>query len=106
MGKKLKIGEKAIMVNMDFIHKGYLAHNAAQTLFQEIIIERIDEHFHEKELLWVNTCFREEFVFDCLNAAKEFVKKYLKKEILRNKKEVLNISLLINRHEQILLEND
>jgi hypothetical protein len=104
MSDKLKIGKEAILVNMGFIHKGYLGYDKANTLFQIVKIEKISEDTDGE--LWVNRNLRAKYVFKNVEKAKEFVSKYLKQEILKKKKDVLEIGFLINYYEQILLKND
>lgn len=100
----LKIGKAAILVNMGFIHKGYLGYERADTLFTEIKVEKITEGCDGN--IWINENMRVKHVFPNINEAKKFVNNYLKKEILEKKKENLRIALLINYYEQIMMEND
>jgi hypothetical protein len=106
--KQLKIGKEVILVNMDFIHKGYnkvyLAYGNADTLFTKIKIEKITED--EGGNFWINRSVCAKNVFPDVTEAKKFVNNYLKKEILRKSKENLQTALLINYYEQIMLEND
>tara|TARA_R110000868_G_scaffold104700_1_gene288606 strand:- start:649 stop:963 length:315 start_codon:yes stop_codon:yes gene_type:complete len=104
MDKRLKIGKEAILVNMGFIHKGYLSYDKATALFQKIKIEIVEGD--SDGILWINKNLRHKYVFGDIDQAKEFVNKYLRAEILRKKKESLETCLLINYYEQIMLDND
>lgn len=118
--KQLKIGKEAVLVNLNFIHKGYEAvlvkmdlvdkrcvvydEEDTFTLFTKIKVEKIDED--DDGDFWINRNVLAKYVFPDVTEAKKFVNNYLKKEILRKSKENLQTALLINYYEQIMLEND
>ena len=68
---KLKIGQKAVLVNMGFIHKGYLAYDESDTLFSEVKIEKITEDGDGE--FWINSKLRQKYVFEDMTQAKNFV---------------------------------
>ena len=117
--KQLKIGKEAVLVNLNFIHKGYEAvliktelvdkryaiyDEEDFTLFTKIKVEKIDGD--DDGDFWINGKVLAKYVFPDVTEAKKFVNNYLKKEILRKSKENLRAALLINYYEQIILEND
>ena len=99
---KLKIGQKAVLVNMGFIHKGYLAYDESDTLFSEVKIEKITEDGDGE--FWINSKLRQKYVFKDMTQAKNFVSNYLEKKILLQRKQVLHQELNINYHQKILME--